>query len=150
MVLVGPRLFRIPLSRRGYLTYIRSDLRAFVDFNAVQAVVIENRDDTMWRLWLDGWYCNPYARYYARLELTAQVDVQRLADPEVPLGIRTELLCDYLNHHRITIARKKFDCWRRHMMPNKRGWGGNGQERWFATPGACQRHCQMTEGCKWD
>ncbi|CAD7937691.1 unnamed protein product [Amoebophrya sp. A25] len=132
----------------AFLTYIRADLRSFVDDLAVQSVVIDNRDDVMWRMWLDGWYCNPYARYYARLEMTSLLDMQRLADPEVDLATRTDIVCDYLSFHRIHIARKRFDCWRLHMLPNARGWGGNGEERWFSTPGACQRHCRMSPGCR--
>ena len=131
----------------AHVTYIRSDLRPYVDDYAPASVRLDNRQETLWRLWLDGWFCNPMARYWGKLETTALVDVKRLADPSVEMMTRTEILCDYLNLHRIVIARKGFDCWRSSMASHSRGWGGEGRERWMATAGGCQRHCRQTPGC---
>ncbi len=133
----------------GFLTYIRADLRSYVDDYGVGTVLIENKAQVLWQIWLDGWFCNPFARYYGRLELTSIIDVQRLADPEVDLSTRIQIACDYLNFHRISIARKKFDCLPLRAMTNKRGWGGTGStERYLPTVNACERHCRMSPGCQ--
>jgi hypothetical protein len=48
----------------GFVTYVRSDLRQYLeDLGPVKAgpkeVQLQNRQDTLWKLWLDGWFCIP-------------------------------------------------------------------------------------------
>jgi hypothetical protein len=55
-------------------------------------------------MWLDGWFCNPAARYYANLEITSFIDVYALADPVVEESTRVEIICDYLTYHRLQVV----------------------------------------------
>eukprot|EP00397_Hematodinium_sp_SG-2012_P008515 GEMP01008577.1.p1 GENE.GEMP01008577.1~~GEMP01008577.1.p1 ORF type:complete len:595 (+),score=109.10 GEMP01008577.1:1614-3398(+) len=82
------------------------------------------------------------------LEIGSEVDLYSLADFNLPMEVRQDIMCEFVTVHAIATFKSNLECSFENLLRNKRGWGNNSLETTQRSTLGCLRQCKLTKGCR--
>mmetsp|Transcript_28186 Transcript_28186/g.54329 ORF Transcript_28186/g.54329 Transcript_28186/m.54329 type:complete len:1162 (+) Transcript_28186:128-3613(+) len=139
---------------QAFAVYVRKDLQ-----QALTPPEDIGITESLLNHWLQGWFCVPESRFFARLELVAGPLATKLADPEVFDDEKEKLLCQLIRRHRIPLQNSSLDCGdaaaaegeHSCIRPDVRGWGNEAvvQDSVQHSAFDCEVQCSLTNCSYW-